>query len=132
MLYWSRGVFALLAISSGTSVASAQQPAAQSPIAYPTVAEALQALQHKNGVRISNQGGWTVIDDPSEQTLWSFAPPGHPAYPAAVRRQIIKGSSGISFKTSILCQAAKPPCDKLAADFEELNNKVRENFNQSR
>jgi hypothetical protein len=72
MLYWSRGVFALLAISSGTSVASAQQPAAQSPIAYPTVAEALQALQHKNGVRISNQGGWTVIDDPSEQTLWSF------------------------------------------------------------
>jgi hypothetical protein len=122
----------LAAISAAVSIASAQQPStAQSSIGYPSVAAALQALQHKSGVNIVNQGGWTVIDDPSEQTIWSFTPPGHPAYPAAVRRQIVKGDSGFSLKMSILCQAAKQPCDKLVADFQELNNKMRENINRS-
>jgi hypothetical protein len=123
---------ALAAISAAVGIASAQQPtAAQSSIGYSSVAAALQALQHKSGVNIVNQGGWTVIDDPSDQTIWSFAPPGYPAYPAAVRRQIVKGSDGISVKTSILCQGAKQPCDKLAADFQELNKKMRENINRS-
>jgi hypothetical protein len=122
----------LAAISAGVSIASAQQPTApQSSIGYPSVAAALQALQHKSGVNIVNQGGWTVIDDPSEQTIWSFAPPGHPAYPAAVRRQIIKESGGFSLKMNVLCQAAKQPCDKLVADFQELNKKMRENINRS-
>ena len=123
---------ALAAISVAVRIASAQQPgAAQSSIGYPSVAAALQALQHKSGVNIVNQGGWTVIDDPSEQTIWSFAPPGHPAYPAAVRRQIVKESGGFSLKMNVLCQAAKQPCDKLVADFQELNKKMRENINRS-
>jgi hypothetical protein len=122
----------LAAISAAVSIASAQQPStSQSSIGYPSVAAALQALQHKSGVNIVNQGGWTVIDDPSEQTIWSFTPPGHPAYPAAVRRQIVKGDTGISLKMNILCQAAKQPCDKLVADFQELNNKMRENINRN-
>ena len=123
---------ALTAISAAGSIAAAQQPTAvQSSIGYPSVAAALQALQHKSGVNIVNQGGWTVIDDPSEQTIWSFAPPGHPAYPAAVRRQIVKESGGFSLKMNVLCQAAKQPCDKLVADFQELNKKMRESINRS-
>jgi hypothetical protein len=88
----------------------------------------MEALRHKSGVKISNSGGWTVIADESNSnfTLWSFVPPGHPAYPAVVRRQIIQNDHGISVAMSVLCEAPKAPCDKLVADFEQLNLKMRE------
>ena len=128
LLRYLLATLALTAVCEGG--ASAQQPQAQSSIGYPSVAAALEALQHKSGVKVSNPGGWTVIQDPSDQTIWSFTPPGHPAYPAVVRRQIVQSSAGISLKMNALCQAAKPPCDKLVADFQGLNNRVRENFNR--
>jgi hypothetical protein len=113
--------------------ASAQQaaPAPSPSIGYPTVAAAFEALRRKSGVKVINQGGWTIIDDPSDKTIWSFAPPGYPAYPAAIRRQIIEDSRGISLKMNILCEAAAAPCDKLSADFQALNDKMRENIKRS-
>jgi hypothetical protein len=47
-------------------------------IGYPTVAAALEALRARSDVRISVQGGWTIVDDRSADTLWSFTASGHP------------------------------------------------------
>ena len=55
-------------------------------IGYPTVAAALGDLRNRPGVQISQQGGWTVINDAASATVWSFTPPGHPAHPSAVKR----------------------------------------------
>lgn len=93
---------------------------------FPTVAAALDALRSKNGVVASNQDGWTVIEDRPAMTLWSFTPPGHEAHPAAVRRTIVRNGDDISVVTAVLCEAEKPACDALTAQFQQLTNKMRE------
>jgi hypothetical protein len=42
----------------------------------------LQALRARHDVDISVQGGWTIVNDRANNTLWSFAPEGNPAYRA--------------------------------------------------
>src|SRR5262249_41816615 len=97
----------------------------------PTVAATLAELRAKAGVTVAEQAGWTVIQD--GLTMYSFTPAGHPAHPAAVRRTVFREADGAwSLKMSILCEAAQPACDKLAADFQELNNKMREDLARSR
>jgi hypothetical protein len=93
---------------------------------YPTVASALEAMRAKSGVKSSVQSGWTVIEDQSTLSLWSFAPPGHSAYPAAVQRKVIKEGDNIFVKTNVLCEAPKAACDALVAEFQKLNEQARE------
>ena len=47
-------------------------------IGFPTVAAALEALKSRNDLKISIQGGWTIVEDRSANTFWSFTPPNHP------------------------------------------------------
>ncbi len=97
-----------------------------SPIGYPTVAAALEAVKAKPGVRVFVQEGWTVIAEPGGLTLWSFAPPGHPAHPTVVRRELKQQANGAWYVYQrVLCQAHKASCDKINAEFVELNNAMR-------
>lgn len=105
--------------------AVAQQSNSGSGIGYPSVAAALDALKARNGVKISVQGGWTIVDDPSEKALWSFAPSDHPAFPAAVKRSTVERDGGVFIDMRALCQATKLACDKLMAEFQELNERMR-------
>ena len=91
---------------------------------YATVALALEALRSKSGVKISDLSGWTVIEDRSTLSLWSFTPPGHPAHPAAIHRRVVQEADKIFVKTHVLCEASKPACDKVVADFEDLNQRM--------
>ena len=91
-------------------IASAQQSAApgnppMSSIGYPSVAAALDALKARKDVRISSQGGWTVIEDGSggNATLWSFTPPNHPAHPAAVKRTLVQKDGAFFVEMDALC-----------------------------
>jgi len=110
-----------------SSPADAQQSksSGQSSIGYPSVAAALGALRAKSNVRISVQGGWTIVDDREDRAIWSFTPSNHPAHPAAVKRTVVEKNGAIYIEMNALCQASKSECDKLIAEFKELNEQMR-------
>lgn len=100
-----------------------------SSIGYPTVAAALKDLQSKPGVKFSVQNGWTIAEDRDHFTLWSFAPEGDPAYPSAVKRTAVQQPGGsITMDMRVLCQSTQAACDKLVADFNALNVRMRDSF----
>lgn len=105
--------------------AEAQQSDSGRGIGYPSVAAALEALKARSDVRISVQGGWTIVSDPANKALWSFTPSGHPAHPAAVKRSTVQKDGAVFIDMRALCQAEKHACDKLIAEFRELNDKIR-------
>jgi hypothetical protein len=115
----------VLLVAEATAVAQSAETKTSS-VGYPSVASALADVRSKNGVRISNQNGWTVIEDGSTMSLWSFTPAGHPAHPAVVRRTVSEKEGAIFVEMAALCEAMKPACDKLVAEFQELTNKMRE------
>ena len=99
-----------------------------SSIGYATVNEALESLKNKAGTDVSVQGGWTIISDKENgnMVLWSFSPENHDAYPAAIKRIIVKKDGSIYIQMKALCQAKKKACDKLIEEFKELNAKISE------
>ncbi len=99
-------------------------------IGYSSVAAALEALKARNDVKVNVQGGWTIINDPSTNSLWSFTPPDHPAHPAAVKRSTIEKNGSVFLDMQALCQADKTACDKLITEFENLNDKIREDMHR--
>ncbi len=125
----------LLAIALIAASAHAQEPIEESPgaatsLGYATVAEALTSLKAKSGVSVSvsKPDGWTIIAEPAPvNAVWSFAPEGHYAYPAVVRRAVESDSTGhVSMHMTALCEAAKEPCDRLMREFQQLNDQVRQ------
>ena len=123
LLFWFTGASAF-----AQSVAPAEPalPAPSPGIGYPTVQAALEALQAKPGVQIqiTKPDAWTIANEPGD-VQWSFTPSTHNAYPAVVRRAIkMKPDGGIFIEMSALCQAEKAACDKLMADFKELNERI--------
>jgi hypothetical protein len=119
----------LLAIVFADSAAGQGAPAKSPPDReYATARAALEAMRSKSGVKISTQGGWTVIEDHSTLSLWSFPPPGHPAYPAAVHRKVVQEGDNILVQMNVLCEAPKPACDAMVVEFQKLNGQVREDL----
>jgi hypothetical protein len=99
-----------------------------SSIGYPSVAAALADLHSKADVKFSVQNGWTIADDRSHFTLWSFPPEGDPAYTSVVKRTAMQQGKGISMDMKVLCQSTQAACDKLVADFNALNERMRNSF----
>lgn len=104
------------------------QPAARSDIGYASVAAALQDLPTKPGVTVSVREGWTIVDDAANSTLWSFAPVGHAAYPAVVKRTVMNRDGQTFLDMRALCQAKKAPCDALMAQFQQMNTEMQKSF----
>jgi hypothetical protein len=119
---------AAFAIISADAFAQQGSPRLSS-IGYPSVSAALESLKAKSDVKISVQAGWTVIED--GMTLWSFTPPNHPAYPAAVKRALVEKDGAWHVEMNALCQADKAACDKLMAEFRTLNDNMRESIERS-
>lgn len=93
-------------------------------IEYPNVAAALKSLHEKKGVIFRNENGWTVAEDSSSYTIWSFPPVGHPAYPSAVKRHVVQENVGSSIQMAVHCEASKQACDDLVRTFAELNERM--------
>jgi uncharacterized protein DUF4019 len=93
-------------------------------IGYATVADALAALRSRPGAQISQQGGWTIINEAASSTLWSFTPQEHPAHPSAVKRSIVLRGGSTYIDMKVLCEASKSACDKLVTDFQQLNQRM--------
>ena len=99
-----------------------------SSVGYPSVAAALADLHSKADVKFSVQNGWTIAEDRSHFTLWSFAPEGDPAYPSAVKRTAMQTGTGVNMDMKVLCQSTQAACDTLVADFNALNERMRNSF----
>jgi hypothetical protein len=100
-----------------------------SEIGYPSVADALKDLRARRDVVVTVQNGWIVANDNAAKTIWSFPPPGHPAYPAAVKRQIVQQADGAYLTMSVHCEASKQACDDLVRTFEQLNDQMKARMN---
>jgi hypothetical protein len=104
-------------------------PKASSGIGYPSVAAALKDLHSKPEVIFREEGGWIIAEDRSHYTLWSFAIEGDPAYPSAVKRTAVQENGGnVTMNMNILCEAKQDACDKLVANFNELNERARDSL----
>jgi hypothetical protein len=100
-----------------------------SGIGYPSVAAALADLHSKPQVIFREEGGWIIAEDRSHYTLWSFATEGDPAYPSAVKRTAVQESGGsVTMRMNILCESKQDACDKLVANFNELNERARDSL----
>lgn len=100
-----------MAIPLALLVAAATQAVAQSGIGYASVAEARRAVTALPGAKTSDQQGWLIVEQ--MPVMWSFAPAGHEAYPAAIRRTVVRRDGRIDIDMSMLCEAPKPACDRL-------------------
>jgi hypothetical protein len=104
-------------------------PKKSSGIGYPSVAAALADLHSKPEVIFREEGGWIIAEDRSHYTLWSFATEGDPAYPSAVKRTAVQESGGnVTMSMNILCESNQDACDKLVANFNELNERARDSL----
>jgi hypothetical protein len=124
-----KALFALVLIAACVDLAAAQGTTGAERSEYATAAQALQGLRAKPGVKISMQSGWTVIEDRSTLSVWSFPPVGQRAYPTAIQRKIVQEGSNIFVKMKVLCEAPKPDCDAVVAEFGKLNERVRGDLN---
>jgi hypothetical protein len=114
-----------LALSVCTSAQqSAKEPSspASEEFEYPSVAAALTALKARWDLeRFSRDDGWLGFSDSRNKAIWTFAPAGHPAYPAVVKRTMTQDGNTVKVKTTAKCEAPKDACDKLLAEFRELD-----------
>jgi hypothetical protein len=105
-------------------------PKRSSGIGYPSVAAALADLHSKPEVIFREEAGWIIAEDRSHYTLWSFATEGDPAYPSAVKRTAVQEAGGnVTMNMNILCESTQDACDKMVANFNELNERARESLN---
>lgn len=121
------GVDALWAELSASSCPNYKPPLPEtdkSAIGYPTVAAALADLRARPGVVVSVRDGWTIVDVGADRAIWSFPPLGHPAYPSAVKRQVVDNVGQVSIQMNVLCHADKVACDDLVREFEALNKRT--------
>jgi hypothetical protein len=121
-----RGTVALSIVLIASSAAGqlAGQPlpeTSQSTVGHETVAEALKALRSQRGVVFTTENGWLIATDEAAYTIWSFAPQGYPAYPAAVKRQVVPHGNASIIQMNVLCEATKEACDDLVRTFAEMN-----------
>jgi hypothetical protein len=118
-----RGIDAIGALAMSASVALAQAP--DPAIEYQSVAAARAALQAKPGVKQSSNDGWLIFED-TDGSLWSFTPAAHYANPSVGRRTLVQRQDEFFVETQIFCQAQKPQCDRLKADYELLDKRMSE------
>ena len=115
----------LIVVSCAPEPATEQPEQPPSDIGYPTVADAFTALQARDDVFISVEDGWTIITEPGGLTIWSFAPRGHPAYPAVAKRVLYEDDGTWYIKMDVRCEAGKAACGQLVREFEALNESMR-------
>ena len=125
----------VLVLGAAGCHAQTEQPVQESSgaaksLGYSSVPEALASLKGKPGVNVSTTkpDGWVIITEPAPAfAVWSFTPEAHYAHPAVVRRVTKQDpTGGVGVEMTALCQAEKEPCDRLIREFQQLNERMRE------
>jgi hypothetical protein len=119
-----------LVVAAGILVAGiAQAQTGGSGIGYNSPQAALKALHDRPDVQFSLQNGWIIAADRANATLWSFAEKSNPAFPAAVKRQVVQTGDKFYIAMSIMCGGPQAACDQLPAEFQALNQNIRSSAN---
>jgi hypothetical protein len=121
-------VWGLLAVAGACPAGRASGQADNGGVGYPSPAAAMQALRSRPDVVFWVNNGWTVAQEKSTGTIWSFAPESDPSYPSVAKRELIREAGAWSVKTNILCGATQSACNKLAADFKKLDDAMRQDI----
>lgn len=101
--------------------------AAQAPMPYKTVSEALAALSAKDGAIKTEADGWITVTEPLEGLQWSFVPGSHGAYPSLVRRSIVRPpGEPARVEMATICEAPASACAALAQEFEAQNSRFEQ------
>ena len=82
-----------------------------------SVRQAYAALEARPAAVAYVANGWSVFSDDSagKHMLWSFAPPGDPAYPAVVRREVLMKNGLPTVITRFVCEGQRQSCERLYA-----------------
>jgi hypothetical protein len=72
----------------------------------------------------SQNPDFDVINLGPQGQLWNFTRTTHPAYPSVACRRIVRVDGEMRVETQLRCNAAKPQCDKLAADYAALDKQM--------
>jgi hypothetical protein len=79
----------------------------------------------------SQSPDFEVISIEPHGDLWNFTKATHPAHPSVACRRLVRQGDAWNVRTDIQCRAAKPQCDKLAADYRALDNQMRESIRRT-
>ena len=111
-------IFTVLIIYSASLLA-----ANEGSINHPSVSNTLKMLKKQPSSIISQQGGWTIISliENGNHVLWFFSPEENAAYPAVIKKTIIKKNGGIETIITTQCEAPKAKCDALIKQFMNMN-----------
>jgi hypothetical protein len=94
---------------------------------YPSVAAALTGIKARWDLeRFSRDDGWLGFSDSRNKVIWTFAPVGHPAYPAVIKRAMIQDGNGVKVRTTAKCEGPKTACEQLLAEFKALDGNADE------
>jgi hypothetical protein len=129
-------ITALFVAATASAFAQAPQPPLpETPgsLDYGSVAETLEVAKARPGavVTVTKPDGWVIVNEEGGRVVWSFTPPGHYAHPAVVRRALVVSSNGdVQLEMRARCEAQKESCDRLIREFQELNQRMREQVQQ--
>ncbi len=99
-------------------------PVEDSPAArYVHLFDVLQRYP-KSGLGIFEDWVIVRVNTAEEKLIWSFPPVNHPAYPAAVRREILMDADSVQIRTRMNCTSSKVVCEQLFQDFIAMSEKV--------
>lgn len=56
------------------------------------------------------------------QAIWTFVTPKHPAYPAAVCRQVVDRDGAMQIDRQIRCEASTAACAAFAAELDKMED----------
>ncbi len=123
----------LLLLGLGFAACASAQPVVTVPspldseFEYPTVAAALTAIKARWDLeRFSRDDGWLGFSDSRNKVIWTFAPAGHPAYPAVIKRAIVDDGKVVVVKTTARCEGPKAACEQLLLEFKALDGNADE------
>lgn len=110
------GLALLGACTPPSSEASRLSEPLSSDIGYPSPQAALAALRQKPGVKFrSYDDGWVDALDPTGRfgVWWTFPPDSDPAYPSAMRREMIVDGAKVFVDQRIMCVPVRPACGRV-------------------
>lgn len=120
-IWWVVALAIVTGFLAACAAGGGKESAEVADIGYPTVAEARAALAGRDDVTISEQEGWTLIEDPETGALWNFTPPNHSAHPTVVKRVVVKRPGKDEIEMYGRCEGPDFACEALIRKFEYQN-----------
>ena len=92
----------------------------------------LDTLRNEAGIELIHQDDlYLAFAEEARGIVWTFTRPNHPAHPAVVCRQVVQQGEDIGVETRVLCGGRKTACDRMVADFQDLNERMKQDIQRN-